>query len=237
MTRRCLVAGLGLMLLGAPAGGETLRLHGSLNGMLGLHTWGSATLDGLQDDATLGDLSDPSFSESAMGGLHLSASYVVPDEWLHLGAWFSYQAGEMQLFANGGQSATHPTGLQLTVDHTVHDVALGLTMRLASRMTRRLWFATVLDLGPSFLLGDGQHLATGFRLFPRLTFDYLPWTLATRKPGRSYQVGFTLSLGLVIEAYAAGAVEYDLPTGGSRSSDFDYRFVQPVVMFGGIFGV
>lgn len=221
-------------MLATPAwAGDSLRGYATLQGLMGLHSWGGASISALEGDPRLGSLSDPSFSTSSTGGFYLSGNYVFPGERLHIGGYLSYQGTEMLLFADSQQTTTRPEGLRFSVDQVVHDLSVGLSARLAGRATRRFWFGAALDLGPSFLLSEGERLAAGFRLFPRLTFDHMYWTLRQR-----FQLGISVSMGLVIEAYAAGQLDYVTPdTGATASSDFSYSFVRPMLMVGGSFGL
>jgi len=234
MITRYLAVQVALLSLAAPAAADSaLRGYGTLHGQLGLQTWGGATVQALKDDPRYSGLAEPSLSTGGTGGLYLSGHYIFRDKRLHLGGFLSYQAGEMQLYADSNQTLTNPLGDRLTDARTVHDVAIGLTAKTAAAISERFWLGGAVDLGPCFLTSDGEHLATGFFLFPRFTADFLLWTLHER-----YQVGISASLGLVIEASIAG--ELDLVTPGTTTpitSDFDYTFVRPMLMVGGTFGL
>lgn len=235
MTRHLFLTVQALVLcLASPAlAGDALKGYGSFHALFGLHSWGGATVAAYEGDARLDGLSDASLNVSSTGGFYLSGHSVVYPEMVHVGGFLSYQAGALQLLTERVQTAAQPRGLQLDVDRTVHDMAVGISAKLSGRMTGRFWSGAALDLGPSFLLGGGEHIATGFRLFPRLTFDYLPWTLRER-----FQLGFSISLGVEIEVRASGEIEYPDPlTSSTNRSDFDYSFVRPVLLFGGTFGV
>lgn len=223
-----------VLCLASPAlAGDALKGYGSFHALMGLHSWGGATVAAYEGNAKLDGLSDASFNVGSSGGFYLSGHSVVYPEMVHVGGFLEYQAGELQLFTDRVQTAAQPRGVQLNVDRTVHDLALGISAKLSGRMTGRFWSGAALDLGPSFLFSGGERMATGFRLFPRLTFDYLPWTLRER-----FQLGVSVSIGVEIEVHASGELEYDDPlTASVARSDFDYSFVRPVLLVGGTFGL
>lgn len=233
MIRRYLVVNVLLLALAPPAMGEALRGYGSFHAIYGLHSWGGANIQAYQGDPRRDPMSDATFDTSSTGGFYLSGHSVVFPEMIHVGGYLSYQAGVLHLLSDRLQTPTAPRGVLVDESHAIHDLALGINAKLSGRMSDRFWAGMAMDMGPAFLFSRGEHIATGLRLFPRLTVDYLPWTLRGR-----YQVGISISLGLVIDAYGDGDLELTDPlTAVSSRTDFDYSAVRPVLMFGGTFGL
>jgi hypothetical protein len=223
---------LTLALVPAAAQAYELRGYGTFHAMLGFHTWGGASISELDGDPKLGSLAEPSLKTSTTGGFYLSGHTTVMAEWIHVGGYFSYQGGELSLHANGPQSPTTPSGIRLDFLSTVHDVAVGASLKLAGQMVGMFWFGLAMDVGPAFLIAEGERLSTGFRMFPRVTFDFFPWKL------RQWLAGVTLSVGLQVDAYAAGELHLLMPgSANTTSSDFAFSAIRPVLMVGGTFGI
>ena len=223
---------LSVVLMPAAVQAYELRGYGTFHAMLGFHTWGGASISSLDGDPKLGSLAEPSLTTSTTGGFYLSGHAAVMAEWIHFGGYFSYQGAELSLHANGPQSPTLPRGLRLDYLSTVHDVAVGASLKLAGQMVGMFWFGLAMDIGPAFLIAEGERLSTGFRMFPRVTFDFFPWKL------QKWLAGVTVSMGLLVDAYAAGEIHLLMPGAAeTAATDFAFSAIRPVVMVGGTFGL